>query len=51
MVQLPQRLHERTGEAASAVSSAAAFADLVFREGANSLHTIMLAIPTERRHS
>ena len=51
IVQQPQRIHESDGEAVSAVSPAAAFADSVLSCAAESLYTIMLGMPTERRHS
>ena len=50
-VQQPQRLHESKGDAISAVSPAAVFANRVLARTAKSLHTLVAAVPTERRHS
>jgi hypothetical protein len=51
MIQLPQRLHEPAGAAARADSPEAAFADRVLKQSASSLHRVILAVPTHRRHS
>jgi hypothetical protein len=51
MIQLPQRLHESSGEVPKAGSPAAAFADRVLKQTATELQQIVAAVPTARRHS
>ena len=50
MVQLPQRLHEASGEQPKADSPAAAFADRVLKQSATDLQRVVAALPTQRRH-